>query len=321
MTLWAARGKAATFLVLMAPVFALSACDELGQGGTTKTMTTEDGRVLKVEEREVERPDIYEIEARGLWDGRPSLGGRWVAVNENVNADRVRITNLDNNRQIEGALFKVEDRPGPPIMVSSEAAEPLGMLPGAPARLHVVVVRTETVEVTPQPGEVPPADIEESPALAEAEPVSGDDVAPIETAALETTVLGALDGAEAPAPAPAPEPEVAPVAAEANIPDPDPAGQAELNDLVIAAVEPQGIGGDLKLPYLQVASGTDKARMDEAVRKLNDEGYGASIRETPRDDGKVFYVVAAGPFGNEGGRTNALKRIRALGYKDAFPIK
>ena len=307
--------------LILAAALGLGGCEELAGGGDGAAASGGGSEsVLRVEERDVERPDIYELAARGLWDGRPSLGGRWVAVRDDINADRVRITNLDNDRQIEGALFKVEEgRPGPPIMVSSEAAEPLGMLPGAPARLHVVVVRTEQIEVLPEPGEAPPADTEEDgdgtavAAAAGTAAAADAAVTPLSTEALETSVLDALDGSE---PAPTPEPEPAPA------PEPPaPAAQDELNALVAAAQAPTGIGGDLQLPYLQVASGSDRAAAEAAVKKLNDAGYGARIRESTSDAGAAFFRVVAGPFGNEGGRRAALGAIRKLGYTDAFPVK
>ena len=83
-----------------------------------------------------------------------------------VDAEQVRITNLDNGKVIEGALFPREfELPGPPIMVSMDAAVALGMQAGSPANLDVVVIRTETVEI-PAPPPPPSAAKPEAESLA-----------------------------------------------------------------------------------------------------------------------------------------------------------
>ena len=115
-----------------------------------------------VETRDVEAPDVFQKTEAGLWDGRPSLGGVWVAHPDVVDPERVIIRNEDNGRFIVGALFRRErENPGPALQVSSDAAEELGMLAGAPANLDVVALRREEVEV--------PA----APVLSDAPPVEG----------------------------------------------------------------------------------------------------------------------------------------------------
>lgn len=270
---------------------ALGGCAELqnlGAGGGDETATASDNpAILRVEERELERPDIYATQARGLWDGRFSLGGRWIAVAENVKAERIRITNLDNGREIEGALFQREaDLPGPPIMVSMDAAQALGMQAGTPAQLDVVVLRTETVEI-PAPPPAPLPEIEavaETPAAETAE--EGVDAAAetpeggIETTTLETTVLGALEEAE----------QTAPVAS-----GPAPAR-----------------------PNIQVASGSNKQGADAVTKRLTEAGLPASTL-TGGTEAAPLYRVVAGPFTTQAAFDAALAKLKELGYEDAFP--
>lgn len=102
-------------------------------------------------ERDVEAPDVFSAREAGLWDGRPSLGGVWVAHPEVTEPERVIIKNQSNGRSVVGALFRRErDIPGPRLQMSSDAAEALGVLAGAPAELDVTALRKE-VAATPLP--------------------------------------------------------------------------------------------------------------------------------------------------------------------------
>ena len=104
-------------------------------------------------EQDIEKPDVFSVTDSGLWDGRPSLGGVWVAHPDVDEPERVIIRNTTNDRFVNGALFRRErDNPGPALQVSSDAAEALGMLAGAPATLSVVALRREMVAVEqPEP--------------------------------------------------------------------------------------------------------------------------------------------------------------------------
>ncbi|WP_227419659.1 SPOR domain-containing protein [Roseitranquillus sediminis] len=99
-------------------------------------------------ESEVEAPDVLEITAEALWDGRPSLGGAWVAHPDVEDPERVRIVRTSDGTAVDGALFRRErELPGPPLQVSSEAAESLGLLAGQPAELRVVALREAETDV------------------------------------------------------------------------------------------------------------------------------------------------------------------------------
>ncbi|WP_425085044.1 SPOR domain-containing protein [Ruegeria profundi] len=103
-------------------------------------------------QRDVEAPDVFQLTEAGLWDGRPSLGGIWVAHPDVTQPERVIIKNASNNKSVTGALFRRErNLPGPALQVSSAAAEQLGILAGAPTKINVVALRRETVEAPPEP--------------------------------------------------------------------------------------------------------------------------------------------------------------------------
>ena len=109
-------------------------------------------------ERDVEAPEVFSIEEAGLWDGRPSLGGVWVAHPGAQNPERVLIRNTQSGESVIGALFRRErENPGPQFQISSEAANALGILPGAPTAIQVTALRLEQVEVTRQPSPQPQA--------------------------------------------------------------------------------------------------------------------------------------------------------------------
>lgn len=315
---------------------ALGGCDSLpgleGAGGAdapAATQTTDAAtgapRVQRIEERDVERPDLYSLSARGLWDGRFSLGGRWVAVKEDVNAERVRITNKANGKTIEGALFKREvDLPGPPIMVSMDAAVALGMQPGSPVDMDVVVVRTETIEI-PVPEAAAPVDpVAETPQEAETPEFTGG-------GALEASVLDALETSLAtvparPEPAPEPAPETAPDAGA----DPGaavapvaaaPIATGVIETTPVAAPTPDapssGATSSDAGTNIQVAGGTNREGAEAVAKRLNDASIPARVVEGT-SQGKPFYRVMAGPFAGREAFDAGLAKVRALGYSDAF---
>jgi rare lipoprotein A len=168
-------------------------------------------------ERDVEAPDVFDVTGEGLWDGRPSLGGVWVAHPDAVDPERVIIRNTETGRFVIGALFRRErNNPGPPIQVSSEAAAALAILAGNPTDLQVTALRRE---------EPAPEDTPEAAVSAEAPEVAAD----TSDLVAETRVQ--------PAEGEAPDPGAsAPVAAMAEAPAPTGGGfLAALNRVFRAA--------------------------------------------------------------------------------------
>lgn len=102
-------------------------------------------------ERDVEAPEIFRAADEALWDGRPSLGGIWVAAIDVRDPERVIMRNPGNGRSVVGALFRRERvTPGPTLQLSSEAAVALGILAGMPTRIEVIALREAApVAVTP----------------------------------------------------------------------------------------------------------------------------------------------------------------------------
>ena len=110
-------------------------------------------------------PDLFEATGRAVWDGKRTLQGVWVAHPLAASARRVRIFNETNGTAVDGALFKRDAAlNGASVLISSEAAELLGMTVGETTELRIVAV-------TPvQADESQTAAAPEKPAEAETEP-------------------------------------------------------------------------------------------------------------------------------------------------------
>ena len=198
-------GRAARLTGAFLAVAAVSACTDgqplsfLQNTGAKEQVSRNANTATKLSQRDVEAPSVFSATEAGLWDGRPSLGGVWVAHPDVDEPERVIIRNTANGQVVIGALFRRErDQPGPRIQVSSDAAEALELLAGAPEKLSVIALRREEIEEAPVDSADP-----ETPAIAAVEPVSEAPVvsaetlpAPVENATAEPDAIAA-DTAEA----------------------------------------------------------------------------------------------------------------------------
>ena len=213
-------GRSRKFLFLSAGLLLIAGCEEMGEfnpfqkqpGAATETTGT--ATSTRLVERDVEAPDVFQVTDQGLWDGRPSLGGVWVAHPDVVDPERVIIRNTANNKFVIGALFRRErENPGPVVQVSSDAAAALGMLAGSPAELNVTALRRETsaeqapIEEAPTDDLAVPDEIEATaldPVASAAAAIEEAEIINAASADLpeETAVESAAELAPEPAPAP-----------------------------------------------------------------------------------------------------------------------
>lgn len=144
--------------------------------------------------RDVEAPEIYQSTDTALWDGRPSLGGIWVAAPDVKDPERVIMVNPTTGKSVTGALFRRESgNPGPKLQLSSDAAEALGVLAGQPVQLRVTALRKVETPAPEAPAAVAAAP-EAEPAAAEAPPAdTATKAAPKGTAAVAAAALEASD--------------------------------------------------------------------------------------------------------------------------------
>ncbi|WP_299734396.1 SPOR domain-containing protein [uncultured Roseobacter sp.] len=282
---------------LFAGLFALSvltACDDAGAfnlGEVFKPKPTDEAEAPvaaqngTVTERDVEAPEVFSAKEPGLWDGRPSLGGVWVAHPDVTEPERVIIRNQTNGQFVVGALFRRErDIPGPRLQMSSDAAEALGVLAGAPVELDVTALRKEVV--TPEP--VAPA--EETVAAT-------DDIT--ETALDPIAAAGAaIDAAE-------------PTAAETSA-APAPAVATP----VIQSSLPKST---LKKPFVQIGIFSLEANAERAAKQMRGAGLIPTVKEQEAG-GKPFWRVIVGPATTSDEQKTLLATIKGEGFSDAYAV-
>ena len=112
-------------------------------------------------EKDVEAPEVFQKTDKALWDGRPSLGGVWVAHPDNKKPERVIIRNKTNGKFVIGALFNRErSLPGPAFQLSSDAASAIGATAGTTLDISVTAMRIQKTAV-PDPKAPKPAPSED----------------------------------------------------------------------------------------------------------------------------------------------------------------
>ena len=274
----------------------LAACNESGQfvamqafKPNTQTDGTPDPTApIKTVERDVEAPDVFSANEAGLWDGRPSLGGVWVAHPDVTDPERVIIRNATNDKFVVGALFRRErDIPGPRLQISSDAAEALGLLAGAPAQLNVTALRKEEVSVEP---EVEPLEAE---AVAGPSEVTTQPIDPIQSAA------AAID---------APSPGIQPAQSATAAPTP------------VAATAPvRAAASSLSKPFIQIGIFSVEANATRTAKQMRSAGIIPTVKTFERD-GKPFWRVVVGPAATSGERSDLLAKIKTEGFTDAYAV-
>jgi len=268
---------------------------------------------VKLVDRDVEAPGVFQVTDMALWDGRPSLGGVWVASPDAVDPERVILRNPENGKFVIGALFRRErDNPGPALQISSDAATALGLLAGQPGKLNVTALRREEA-----PDVAPDAT---KPILDAAETVQ---TTPLDTAAVAGAAIDKAEGrktraerkaaANQPAlqtpPRPGAEIATAPLppapAAAAASTAPTPAAPTPP-----AAARPATAGGGL----IQIGIFSVEANAQRAVDTLAKAGVTADQRRE-ESNGKPFWSVTAR------GDAAALAKVKSAGFADAYVLK
>lgn len=275
--------------LILASALALAACDENGQfafptfdQAAADETGTAPAQSVQLVERDVEAPDAFQVTEAGLWDGRPSLGGVWVAHPDVTEPERVIIRNQTNGAFVIGALFRRErDNPGPALQVSSDAAQALEMLAGAPTDLQVTALRREEVAETPQAQ--PTADFE-PPADISATPIAS---APLDAPDPIAGAAAAIDAAEAATPTPAPRPALTPAASS------------------------------LAKPFIQIGIFSVAANANGTADRMRATGIVPTVLEQT-SQGRTFWRVIVGPASSEAERAELLRQVKAQGFEDAY---
>ena len=334
--------SASIFAIVLVAALLHAVWNAMVKGGADKTAAPEASS--RTVERDVEAPEVFQVTDGGLWDGRPSLGGVWVAHPDVKEPQRVLIRYDANGRFVIGALFRRErDNPGPRLLVSSDAADELGLLAGQPVRLNVTALKREEVKTDPP--------------LAEPEADAGTEATEAEAEAEATEAV--IQAAEAPVPVPEPVDdtvETASLDAELTVPaaeapkkktfwetlfpkkkdaggpidamgDPDTVAlpeaeaieMASLDGGTIAAATPKPVS-TLDKPYIQIGIFSVEQNARNAATSLRQDGILPTVKKQT-SKGKTFWRVVVGPAMTSSDRGAIQKKVKALGYTDAYFVR
>ncbi|RWR29762.1 SPOR domain-containing protein [Sinirhodobacter populi] len=332
--------------IMLGMAFALCACTEAPAPGARPAA----GAAVS---GEVETPKTYSRTEPGLWDGRPSLGGVWVAHPGVKSPRRVLIRNTENGKSIAGALFRRErNLPGIPLQVSSDAAEALGMLAGAPAKLSIVALErvdppedkagkppAGTAATAPNAAQAAKADpakasvkadatAAKAPSQAKADaapqatPAKADPAAQKASVKTDAAVAKAPPQAKADA-APKATPEKADAAApKASVKTDAAAPQAAREAPEKAPAPTAKTPAESAAPghYVQLGLFGVEANARQAAEALARSDTPGELRKQVSGR-KTYWSVVAGPVKTSAEQELLLKKIRGLGYADAYAVR
>lgn len=296
-----------------------SAADSANAGGDTAA--TPKDKSVKLVDRDVEAPDVFQVTSKGLWDGRPSLGGVWAAYPNVKDPERVIIRNPANGKFVIGALFRREiNNPGPKLQLSSDAATALGLVAGEPATVSVTALRREEAPVAEPDAKKPALDANEQVTQKPLADVAASASAAIDKAQGKTAAKTAATATATTAPKkPVARPETlaaATAAKPATASAAKPASRPVTKPAPKPAPKPAKGGRD----YLQIGIFSVEANANRAADMVSKAGAMVEIK-TEASHGKKFWRVLAGPATTTAQRGALLARVKKLGFNDAFYVR
>lgn len=273
--------------LLITAFAAVTACEPLGDFSFKKPQdenaAPSNATSAKFVERDVEAPEIFSVTEAGLWDGRPSLGGVWVAHPDVKDPERVIIRSKANGKFVIGALFRRERAiPGPRLQVSSDAAGAISLLAGQPVELEVTALRREEA----------PVDVPVEETVAEAASVETESLDPVLSAA---AAIDAADSSTSATPAAAPAPVAAPKPA--------------------AAPKASNLGK----PFIQIGIFSIESNADGVAAQMRRAGMVPTVKKQT-SKGKTFWRVIVGPASNKSELNELIKKIHGTGFTDAYAV-
>lgn len=332
--------------------FGLAGCLAGTEGGQRAMGSPRPGQVI---ERDIEAPNVFSRRERALWDGRPSLGGVWVAHPDARTPERVIIRNTENGKETVGALFRRERmNPGPVFQMSADAAVAVEMLAGAPTMVEVIALRTEEVTIggapAPEPEgqpepEAPQAVAVAAPAVSAPAPAAAPATTPAVTSDPDDGTFIALT--DEPAARPARTNPLSRLFGRRDRATPDTASADQittqsLDDAPIAqaasaaptmapmptpspqpaasAAAAPAAASSLSTPFVQLGIFSVEANANRA-RALA-EGAGLSARVVQGTaNGNAFWRVVVGPAQDQASLRALIAQTRALGFNDAYAVR
>lgn len=280
------------FAVITVLSLGLAGCAE--NSGTQNSAGKTASGSTKTVENDVEAPEIFQVTEEGLWDGRPSLGGVWVAHPTAKDPERVLIRNEANGKFVIGALFRKErETPGPKLQVSSDAADAIGMIAGAPVKMSVTALRREEVTIEEPIEAVENVELIE---VSDGEEVIASEVTEtaLDPIASASAALDAVDNEAAKA-----------VVAMPKAATPKP-------------VVPE-TKSTTKQSYLQLGIYSIEANANATAEKMRGAGMIPTIKKQT-SNGKSFWRVFLGPVSGSSEKDALAKSVTELGYNDAYYV-
>lgn len=280
------------FAVITVLSLGLAGCAE--NSGTQNSAGKTASGSTKTVENDVEAPEIFQVTEEGLWDGRPSLGGVWVAHPTAKDPERVLIRNEANGKFVIGALFRKErETPGPKLQVSSDAADAIGMIAGAPVKMSVTALRREEVTIEEPIEAVENVELIE---VSDGEEVIASEVTEtaLDPIASASAALDAVDNEAAKAVVAMPK---------ADTPKP---------------VVPE-TKSTTKQSYLQLGIYSIEANANATAEKMRGAGMIPTIKKQT-SNGKNFWRVFLGPVSGSSEKDALAKSVTELGYNDAYYV-
>lgn len=289
------QAKIRAVFLMSAAALALTGCvgatNPFGGKGSAEDGAVPAQKSTRLVDRDTEAPEIFQTTDTALWDGRPSLGGVWVASPEAKDPERVIIRNKANGKFVIGALFRRETlNPGPKLQISSDAAAALGILAGQPQEINVTALRREEAP-TETDASKPILDSSETVETASLDPIAG--------------AAAAIDKADPKGDAPKTAAPAMPTAPVAPAPAAAPAPAKP-----VAPPAPVATGGKT----IQIGIFSVEANAKRAVDTLKKAGLAADMKRE-ESKGKTLWSVTSR------GDAAALAKVKGLGFPDAYFLK
>ena len=89
-----------------------------------------------------EKPEILDISASVVWDGKQTLGGNWVSHPDINSPEKVLIKNTSNGKSAVGAIFQQTRNLNKGLAaISSDAAKTLSIAKNDETKLQIVAIK------------------------------------------------------------------------------------------------------------------------------------------------------------------------------------
>ncbi len=281
-------------------------------------------------------PDAFDVTGLTIWDGASTLEGIWVAHPLAQKAQRVRMTNQENQIAIEGAMFRRNPTlSGPSILVSSDAARILGLQPGIPTEMRIVALReggyAEPSATAVQPA---PGSSVETTALPAPEPIETNLTEPETAEVAETEPAPEFQATETAETAPpTPEPTAA-LPAPTPAPEPTetlPAVDRSRPKSAITAADLRGTTTETPAPEAELAQPAQPAIAAAAAQPVTPDPTPATRPATQQatapsasasgafqGDLPSGLFVQAGAFGVEGNAATLVQTLQGSGLPTQY---